>query len=60
MTSALIAGFSDGITLVKADILGMIIIVIPIALVIFGIMWAIKSAKRAYKDMTDTRDNYGG
>ena len=44
MTSALIAGFSDGITLVKADILGMIIIVIPIALVIFGIMWAIKSS----------------
>lgn len=38
MTSEMVTAFSSGISLIKTDILALLVIVIPLALVIMGIM----------------------
>jgi hypothetical protein len=52
MTSELVTAFTSGITTIKTDMIAMFIAVIPIALVIFGIVFVILRSKRLAKSLS--------
>ena len=49
MTTEMISAFTAGITDIQADVISLLVVVIPLALVIFGIMFAIRWGKRGFK-----------
>ena len=52
MTTEMVSAFTSGITSIKGDILALLVVVIPLALVIMGIVMAIRYGKRAFKTLS--------
>jgi len=49
LTTELISAFTAGITDIQGDVVALLVVVVPLALVIFGIMFAIRWGKRGFK-----------
>ena len=48
MTSALLTAVSSALTVIKGDVVTLLEIAIPAALIIFGIIMAVRLAKRGF------------
>ena len=52
MTTEMVSSFTAGITDIQGDVISLLVVVIPIALVLFGIMLAIRFGKRAFRTLS--------
>jgi hypothetical protein len=52
MTSEMVTVFDSAITAIKTDVITLIEIVIPVALILFGIIVAIRYGKRAFRTLS--------
>ena len=49
MGEGLITAFTTGVTAIKSDVISLLTVVVPIALILFGILFAISYGKRGLR-----------
>ncbi|GAH55176.1 unnamed protein product [marine sediment metagenome] len=52
MHGEIITAFTDGLASIQADVITLLIVVIPVAIAIFGIIFAIRFAKRGFRTIS--------